>query len=77
VTPEPDIDLIVRIVLRVLQELGVKREGPGPHRSTLVTEHDVLAAIPAGRLEMAPGAVVTPLARDTANEKGVQLVEVG
>jgi hypothetical protein len=94
VTPEPDIELIVRIVLRVLDHLGprpewstsrtpdpdiggVNHSGRGPKRSTLITERDVMAAIPTGRLEMAPGAVVTPLARDTAQEKGVELVEVG
>jgi hypothetical protein len=90
VTAEPDIELIVRIVLRVLDQLGPRPEwsaqvvprsvdhsGRGPKRSTLVTEHDVVVAIPAGRLEIARGAVVTPLARDTAQEKGVELVEVG
>jgi hypothetical protein len=78
VTSDADIELIVRIVLRVLQE--VRQDGPRPDRftsRTLITERDVVAAIPAGRLEMARGAVVTPLARDTAQEKGVELVEVG
>jgi hypothetical protein len=38
------------------------------------TERDVLEAVDAGVLRLAPGAVVTPLARETAEAKGVQLV---
>lgn len=78
-TGEPDIELIVRIVLRVLDELGPRPASPvtAPRSRSLVTEHDVVAAIPAGRLEVPPGAVITPLARDTAAEKGVAFVEVG
>jgi hypothetical protein len=92
-TSDADIEFVVRVVLRVLAAVehegpgpyrstargasAVEREGPGPYRSTLVTERDVVDAIPAGRLEMAPGAVVTPLAREAAAEKGVELVEVG
>ncbi len=84
-TRDVDIELVVRIVLRVLQELG-ERKGSDPILSPiaagprtecpahLVTEHDVVAAIGAGRIALAPGAVVTPLARDTAREKGVELV---
>jgi len=40
----------------------------------VVAERDVLDAAPAGRLVLARGDVVTPLARDTAGERGVDLV---
>jgi hypothetical protein len=77
VTAEPDIDLVVRIVLRVLRELeGRVSTAPAARAIAVVTERDVLEAVPSGRLAMRRGAVVTPLARDTAHEKGVVLVEV-
>ena len=43
----------------------------------VVTEDDVLAARAAGRdeLRLSAGALVTPLARDAARDKGVRLVE--
>ena len=34
----------------------------------------MLEAVDAGVLRLAPGAVVTPLARETAEAKGVELV---
>ena len=40
----------------------------------VVVERDVLDAAPSGRLVLARGDVVTPLARDTAGERGVELV---
>jgi hypothetical protein len=40
----------------------------------VATERDVLEAVDAGVLRLAPGAVVTPLARETAEAKGVELV---
>jgi ribose 5-phosphate isomerase B len=45
-------------------------------RRTLIRETDVLAAARAGSdtLVVPPGAVVTPLARDTARERGIRLV---
>lgn len=45
-------------------------------RRTLIRESDVLAAVRAGSgtLVVPPGAVVTPLARDSAREKGIELV---
>jgi ribose 5-phosphate isomerase B len=44
-------------------------------RRTLIRESDVLAAARAGgeTLVVPPGAVVTPLARDTARERGIRL----
>jgi hypothetical protein len=43
----------------------------------VVTEADVVDAARAGRTELsvARGALVTPLARDTAKDRGVRLVE--
>jgi len=83
VTGDADIELIVRIVLRVLRELdaaggtaaavtAVPPGGGPPLR--VATERDVLDAVDAGVLRLAPGAVVTPLARETAEAKGVELV---
>ena len=81
-TREADIELIVRIVLRVLEELDHSSEAaspspsPAPSRSPLrlATERDVLAAVDAGVLHLARGAVVTPLAREAAEARGVRLV---
>jgi hypothetical protein len=81
VTADADIELIVRIVLRVLRELeagaGVEAPAPAARRGPslrVATERDVLEAVDAGVLRLAPGAVVTPLARETAEAKGVELV---
>ncbi len=83
-TRDADIELIVRIVLRVLDELD--RDGaiaspaaprvmaPAGSPLRLATERDVLAAEAAGVLRVAHGAVITPLAREAAEAKGVQLV---
>jgi hypothetical protein len=82
VTGDADIELIVRIVLRVLRELGVAGGAAAAPSAPVTagpplrcaTERDVLEAVDAGVLRLAPGAVVTPLARETAEAKGVQLV---
>jgi hypothetical protein len=83
VTSDADIELIVRIVVRVLEELGHTATGPAAPAATaapagpplrLATERDVLAAVDAGVLHLARGAVVTPLAREAAEAKGVRLV---
>jgi hypothetical protein len=85
VTGDADIELIVRIVLRVLRELdaaggtaGALASAPASAGSgpplRCATERDVLEAVDAGVLRLAPGAVVTPLARETAEAKGVELV---
>ena len=49
----------------------------GSSARQVVTEDDVRAARAAGRdeLRIRPGALVTPLARDAAHDKGVRLVE--
>jgi len=51
--------------------------GDGVRRREVVTEDDVLAVRSAGKdeLRIAPGAVVTPLARDAAHDAGIRLVE--
>jgi hypothetical protein len=49
----------------------------GASARQVVTEDDVLAARAAGQdeLRLRAGALVTPLARDAAQDKGVRLVE--
>jgi hypothetical protein len=82
VTGDADIELIVRIVLRVLRELdagGVTAAPAAPVTGSrpalrVVTERDVVDAAASGVLRLAPGAVVTPLARETAEARGVELV---
>jgi len=73
----------VRIVLRVLLELDAAGGSGGPATAAVpaggrplrvATERDVLDAVDAGVLRLARGAVVTPLAREAAEAKGVQLV---
>lgn len=81
---DADIELIVRIVLRVLEELDRGGASAAPAAAAvaasagpplrLATERDVLAAESAGVLRLAPGAVVTPLAREAAEARGVRLV---
>ena len=81
-TRDADIELIVRIVLRVLDELGHTAAGSAAPAAAatagpplrLATERDVLAAVDAGVLHLARGAVITPLAREAAEAKGVRLV---
>jgi hypothetical protein len=83
VSRDADIELIVRIVLRVLEELdrgGAVVAPAAPAAASagpplrLATERDVLAAESAGVLRLAQGAVITPLAREAAEAKGVRLV---
>ncbi len=64
--------IVRRVLLRTLGQEG----GPAPRRASkpLVTEADVLAVPPGGKLTYASGAVVTPLARDTAIDRRVELV---
>jgi len=51
----------------------------GSSTRQVVTEDDVLAARAAGKdeLRIGAGALVTPLARDAAKDRGVRLVEGG
>jgi ribose 5-phosphate isomerase B len=84
-TPSEDAvrEMVRRVVLRTLgQEPGA---GEGTGRSvpppaaqhTSVTEADVLAAPHGGRIEVPAGVLVTPLARDAAVDRAVQIVETG
>ena len=80
-TRDADIELIVRIVLRVLDVLGHGGDTRPPAAPAtavaplrLATERDVLEAVPAGVLRLTQGAVVTALAREAAEARGVRLV---
>ncbi len=46
------------------------------NKRKLITEAHVLAALQAGKteLEVAPGTLITPLAQDTAREKGIRFI---
>ncbi len=69
-------DQVRAIVRRVLLRTLGQEAAPASRRASkpLVTEADVLAVPPGGKLTFAPGAVVTPLARDTAVDRRVELV---
>lgn len=67
------------IVREVLGRL-IKNDGPAaPTRSgpRLINAQDVMAARAAGALAVPEGAIVTPLARDTAERFGVRLSQGG
>jgi ribose 5-phosphate isomerase B len=74
--------IVRRVLTRTLGPDGIEKNpgagslptSSGQTRPT-VTEADVLAAPAGGRLTIPIDAVVTPLARDTAMERHVQLVE--
>jgi ribose 5-phosphate isomerase B len=76
-------ELVRRVVLRTLgQETGTAQascpsgQQPAARAQCLcITEADVLAVPQGGRLEVAAGALVTPLARDAAIDRHVALVE--
>jgi ribose 5-phosphate isomerase B len=76
--------LVRRVLLRTLGPEGIT-DGPAPGPSApgsrpsrpVVGEPDVLAVPPGGKLPVAPGAMVTPLARDVARDRQVTLVYGG
>lgn len=70
---EDQIRTIVRRVL--LRTLGLEAS-PRPARASkpLITEEDLLAVPPGGKLTIPSQAVLTPLARDTALDRRVELV---
>ncbi len=72
---EDEIRQIVRrVVLRTLQNApGVERSGDRASRQPLVTAEDVSQAKPGTTLELPANALITPLARQVAMERGVTL----
>jgi hypothetical protein len=71
-----DAEALVQEAVVVLRPLLARLQPAAqrPPDGRVIVERDVLDAEPAGRLVLGPGAVVTPLARDTAAERGVELV---
>jgi len=71
-----DPDALVTEALALLRPLLARLAPPTgvAPGGRVVVERDVLDAAGAGRLVLERGAVVTPLARDTAGERGVELV---
>ncbi len=74
-------DMVRRVLLRTLGPDGVvdglSASGPGDNQATrrpTVTEADVLAVPQGSQMPVPAGAVVTPLARDTARDRSVTLV---
>ena len=73
----PDAEALVAEALALLRPLLARLAPPAPASggvARVIVERDVLDAAPTGRLVLARGAVITPLARDTAGEHGVELV---
>jgi ribose 5-phosphate isomerase B len=75
-------NMVRQVLLRTLGPEGIATN-PATSRSqpasrsgqSMITEADVLAAPSGGRLFVPQGARITPLARDTARERRVDLVE--
>ena len=64
----------------VLRTLGLARRQDAPASSSssrrpMITEADVAASAPGSTLQAPQGAIITPLARQTARERGVTLQE--
>jgi hypothetical protein len=72
----PSAEAVTREALAVLRPLlaGLRRPPEASAGGRIIVERDVLEAVDAGRLILARGAVVTPLARETAAERGVELI---
>ena len=73
-----DPEAVVRDAMAVLRAvLGVLGPAPGPSAPAggrVIVERDVVDAVPDGRRVVPRGAAGTPLARDAAAERGVELV---
>ena len=74
-----DAEAVVRDAMAVLRRGAGACSAPTPRAAPaaggrVIVERDVVDAVPAGRLLLPRGAVVTPLARDAAAERGVELV---
>jgi ribose 5-phosphate isomerase B len=73
-------EMVRRVVLRTIGPDGIQAPaapsatagGPSPKRT--ITEGDVAAVAPGGKLPVPASALVTPLARDTARDRRVELV---
>jgi hypothetical protein len=74
-----DQDLVERIVREVMRRLKAEMGAESLSRASpplrIVVDADVREALRHGRKEIRilPGAIITPLARDTMREKGVRL----
>ena len=75
-------EMVRRVLLRTLGQEPGAGEGSGRPRDpklavrrNCITETSVVAVPHGGRLEVPAGALVTPLARDAAANRGVELVE--
>ena len=73
-----DAEAVVRDAMAVLRAvlgvLGPAQPAESPAGGRVIVERDVVDAASGGRLVVPRGAVVTPLARDAAAERGVELV---
>ena len=69
---EAQVRDMVRTVLR--RTLGLTKQ-PAAQSSPAVTEHTIAEAAPGDTLRVAPGTLITPLARDAARERAVTIVE--
>lgn len=66
--------MVRRVVYRTL---GMPQGSRPAHARPLITEAALRDLPPGGQLDLPPGALVTPLARQIALEKGVNLVQAG
>ncbi len=71
--------MVRRVLVRTLGPNGIEGEVPAGQLQTVaratVTEADVLAAPVGTRISVSAETVVTPLARDTARERRIELVQ--
>ena len=65
-------EMVRRVVLRTVQAAA---DGQTAHYTRLVTQKDIENVQPGGDLHTADGAIVTPLARQTALERRVNIVK--
>jgi len=72
--PEAVVRDAMAVLRAVLGVLGPAPDGASTPGGRVIVERDVVDAAPGGRLVVPRGAVVTPLARDAAAERGVELV---
>lgn len=68
-------ELVRRVVYRTVGALEPPSKTGAEARRRLVTQHDVQSAPLGGTLRIPAGAIVTPLARQTALERRVSLVQ--